>query len=263
MFQKHVILFPISTHPQPKKPHLPVAQVGQGALWLLVFSLEASWQQSWVVQILWCHRGGQVALGGWALTGVSQGWGWGTGGSLTPCSSPDPSIQELWRACLFTCLLRGSSPLLSKCRFTSLRTCRIWKGGERVGYYGILFLFASGEWASTGTKNQPVCWQSEFPVLEGRIMQWKEFWPGHWAGLAQWHELPFTSLLFCFLNLSQEARMRCSLRHLVASVSTRCIHITPRVGTLGFLRRLTGCSFFRKLSPHTPGCCWWLYLSGP
>lgn len=42
-------------------------------------------------------------------------------------------------------------------------------------------------------------------------------------------KFPFTSLLFCFLYLSQEARMTCSLRHLVASVSTRCIHITPRL----------------------------------
>ena len=50
----------ISTHPQPKKPHLPVAQVGQGALWLLVFSLEASWQRSW-----WFRSSDVIGVGSW------------------------------------------------------------------------------------------------------------------------------------------------------------------------------------------------------
>ena len=86
-FQKHVILFPISTHLQPKKPYLPVAQVGQGVLLLLVFPLEASWQQSW------CFRASDIiGVGrwlwalpvGWALTGVSQVGDGGPVRSLTP-----------------------------------------------------------------------------------------------------------------------------------------------------------------------------------
>lgn len=38
----------------------PVAQVGQGALWLLVFSLEASWQQSW-----WFRSSDVIGVGRW------------------------------------------------------------------------------------------------------------------------------------------------------------------------------------------------------
>lgn len=49
MFQIGLIFVPISisTHMQPRQPPLLVAQVGLGVCCLLVFSLKASWQQSW------------------------------------------------------------------------------------------------------------------------------------------------------------------------------------------------------------------------
>lgn len=61
-FQIDVILSPISTHIQPKQLPFLVAQVGPGTHWLLVFSLEASWQQFWI-QIFryhWGWAGGSV-----------------------------------------------------------------------------------------------------------------------------------------------------------------------------------------------------------
>lgn len=118
-FQKHVILFPISTHPQPKKPHLPVAQVGQGALWLLVFSLEASWQQSW-----WFRSSDVIGVGRWlwwmglnrcfTRLGVGDRWG------VWPLAAPRPLNSGAMKGHASSpVLLRGSSPLLSNAAFVT------------------------------------------------------------------------------------------------------------------------------------------------
>lgn len=58
-FQIYVILFPIPTHIQPKQPPLLVALVGLGVHWLLIFSLETSWQQFWQFT-------SSAITGGWA-----------------------------------------------------------------------------------------------------------------------------------------------------------------------------------------------------
>ena len=81
-------------------------------------------------------------------------------------------------------ILRCSSPLLSNAAFFT-KNMEDLKREKRVGYYGFLLLFASGQWTQTGTKNEPVCWQSGFPVLEVESCNGKSSGLGTGQSLAQ------------------------------------------------------------------------------
>lgn len=86
------------------------------------------------------------------------------------------------------------------------------------------------------------------------MMSWKELWPGCWGGrsLLSDRNLPFPSLCFCFSWFKQEAWPICSLWHLLASLSIRCIHFTPsRLSTGDTWEGSLVVSFSRKFSLHT------------
>lgn len=184
-----------------------------------------------VVQILWYHRGGQVALGfisGMGLKrcftrlGIGDRWG------VCHLTLPDPSIQELQRGVPSHLWFSDAALLYCQMQLSLLKTCRIWKGRKELGIMGSCsFLHLDN-----GPKLAPrmslyvgrvdfQCWRQNH-VME-RVLAWT-------LGRALLSDMnsPFTSLLFCFLHLSQEAAMRCSLRNLVASVSIKCTHIIPR-----------------------------------
>lgn len=138
-FQKYVILSPISTHLQPKKPPLLVAQVGLGVHWLLVFSLEASWQQ-----FRWFRSSDITGVRRW-LCALSAGWGLqlfhkagdgGTGREPDPLTLPPSPIQELQRDTDPHLCFSGAALPYCPMQLSLLETCRIWEGRKEWGIMG-------------------------------------------------------------------------------------------------------------------------------
>lgn len=92
-----------------------------------------------VLQSLWYHRGGQVALGSTSGMGLNRcftGWGWGTGEESDPLTLPDPSIQELQRGMPPHLCFSDAALLYCQMQLSLLKTCRIWKGRKELGIMG-------------------------------------------------------------------------------------------------------------------------------